>query len=64
MSEYLCAGNIMADCIEDAEYVAAQVKERFGVKEVIINYLSPTIGSHAGPGTIALFHLGDTRAIK
>ena len=52
------------DCIEDAEYVAAQVKERFGVKEVIINYLSPTIGSHAGPGTLALFHLGDSRAIK
>ena len=52
------------DCVEDAEYVAAQVKERFGVKEVIINYLSPTIGSHAGPGTLALFHLGDSRAIK
>lgn len=51
------------DCIEDAEYVAGLVKERFGVKNVIINYLDPTIGSHSGPGTVALFHLGDTRSI-
>ncbi len=51
------------DCIEDAEYVANQIKERFGVKEVVINYLSPTIGSHAGPGTIALFHMGDSRKV-
>ena len=29
------------DCIEDAEYVAAQVKERFGVPEVVINYVDP-----------------------
>lgn len=51
------------DCLDDAEYVASQVKERFGVKEVVINYLSPTIGSHAGPGTIALFHMGDSRKV-
>lgn len=49
------------DCIEDAEYVAAQVKERFGVKEVVINYVDPVIGAHSGPGTMALFFLADRR---
>ena len=49
------------DCIEDAEYVAAQVKERFGVKEVVINYVDPVIGAHSGPGTMALFFLADER---
>ena len=49
------------DCIEDAEYVAAQVKERFGVPEVVINYVDPVIGAHSGPGTMALFFLADHR---
>lgn len=47
------------DCIEDAEFVAALVKERTSVKEVIINYVCPTIGSHAGPGVVALFFEAD-----
>ena len=45
------------DCLEDAEYVAQEVKERFGVKEVVINYVDPVIGAHSGPGTMALFFL-------
>lgn len=49
------------DCIEDAEYVAAKIKERFGVKEVVINYVDPVIGAHSGPGTMALFFLADKR---
>lgn len=49
------------DCLEDAEYVAAQVKERFGVRDVVINYVDPVIGAHSGPGTMALFFLADTR---
>jgi EDD domain protein, DegV family len=49
------------DCIEDAEYVANLVKERFGIKECIINYVSPTIGAHSGPGTVALFFMGKER---
>ena len=48
------------DCIEDAEFVAAKVKERFG-KDVVINYVCPTIGAHSGPGTIALFFVGEHR---
>jgi len=49
------------DCLEDAEYVKAQIEERVGVKNILINYLSPTIGSHSGPGTVALFHYGKSR---
>ena len=49
------------DCLEDAEYVAKLCKERCGVKEVIINYVGAVIGSHAGPGTVALFYLGKQR---
>ena len=49
------------DCLEEAEYVAEQVKERFGVKEVVINYVDPVIGAHSGPGTLALFYVGKAR---
>ncbi|MDD6035269.1 MAG: DegV family protein [Lachnospiraceae bacterium] len=49
------------DCLEDAEFVAALVRERFGIENIMINYVSPTIGSHSGPGTVALFHLGRNR---
>ena len=49
------------DCIEDAQYLANVVKERFGVKEVFIGYTGAVIGSHSGPGTLALFYLGKHR---
>lgn len=49
------------DCLEDAEYLAALLKEQYGVPEVFINYVGPVIGSHSGPGTLALFFLGSKR---
>lgn len=49
------------DSLEDAEYVASLVRERFGIEDILINYVSPTIGSHSGPGTIALFFMGNSR---
>ena len=49
------------DCREDAEYLAGLLKERCGVEEVFISYVGAVIGSHAGPGTVALFFLGDHR---
>lgn len=49
------------DCLEDALYVAEQVKKRFGITDVMINYVGPTIGAHSGPGTVALFFLGQPR---
>ena len=49
------------DCLEDAQYVAQKCKALCGVKEVIIGYVGAVIGSHAGPGTVALFYLGSKR---
>ena len=49
------------DCREEAEYLARQLKEKCGVKEVVISYVGAVIGSHSGPGTLALFFLGKHR---
>ncbi len=49
------------DCIEDAKYVADRVKERFGIDQFYIDMVNPTIGAHSGPGTVALFYLGERR---
>ena len=49
------------DCEDDANYLASVVKKEFGYNNVLINYLGPTIGSHSGPGTVALFFLCDNR---
>lgn len=49
------------DCLADAQKVADDVKSRFGVETVIINYVGPVIGAHSGPGTVALFFMGSER---
>ena len=50
------------DAIKDAEYVERLVKERFGKQtEVKICYTGTVIGSHSGPGTLALFFMGEER---
>lgn len=49
------------DCEEDAQYVAEQVKEKMGVKDVRTQILDPVIGAHSGPGTVALFYYGEHR---
>ena len=54
---YICHG----DCIEDAAYLESLLKEKCGVKEVFIGYTGAVIGSHSGPGTLALFFLGENR---
>ena len=46
------------DCLEDAQFVADLVKQRLGIEHFLIDYVSPTIGAHSGPGTIALFFMG------
>ena len=49
------------DCEQDAQYVAAKVKEKYNIKNIIINQVGATIGAHSGPGTMALFFMGDVR---
>ncbi len=50
-------------CVEDAEKVKALIKERFKNidGDVEIYYIGTTIGSHTGPGTVALFFEGGLR---
>jgi DegV family protein with EDD domain len=49
------------DCIEDAEYLAGLIRNELGIQQVEISYVGPVIGSHSGPGTLALFYLGTER---
>lgn len=49
-----------ADCLKDAEYIAELIKNETTVVPIIEN-LGPIIGSHSGPGTIALFYVGNKR---
>ncbi len=49
------------DCEEDANYLANRIRNELGVKELIIGYVGSVIGSHSGPGTLALFYLGTQR---
>lgn len=50
-------------CFEDARSVADLVEQRFSCLEgpVMINNVGTVIGSHTGPGTVALFFMGDRR---
>ena len=50
-----------SDCQEDAQYVADQIKARYGTEEIIINSIGPVIGAHTGPGCVALFFTGKHR---
>ena len=49
------------DCLEEAEFVAGEIRRRLGVEDIRINYIGPVIGNHAGPGTMALFFVGTKR---
>jgi DegV family protein with EDD domain len=49
------------DCLEEAEYVKEKMLAKLPIKDVVINYVGPVIGSHSGPGTIAIFYFGNDR---
>lgn len=51
---FICHG----DCEADARYLEKRIMERYGVKSVVIGYTGAVIGSHSGPGTLALFFMG------
>ena len=54
---FICHG----DCLEDAQGLEAMLKEKYGTKNVFIYYIGAVIGAHAGPGTMAVFFLGEHR---
>lgn len=49
------------DCIADAEFCAAEIKKRYGIKNSLISPVGTVIGTHSGPGTIAIFFLGTNK---
>lgn len=51
-----------ADCIEAAEYLAEQIKQKIAPKDVYIGMVGPIIGASAGPDTVALYAFGDQYA--
>lgn len=50
-------------CLEDAQQVAMLIENKFPkIKDkILINNIGTTIGSHTGPGTVALFFWGKER---
>ncbi len=54
---FICHG----DCLEDAKRLEAILKEKYGVEDAFIGYTGAVIGVHSGPGTLALFFIGEKR---
>ena len=54
----LPVGIVHSVCLEDAEYVAELVKEQTKYTNIIINDISPSIGTHAGPLALGLMFYG------
>lgn len=49
------------DALGDAFYVRDELEKALGFNNFVINYIGPVIGSHSGPGTIAVFYLANNR---
>ncbi len=49
------------DCEEDAKYLADKIQKELGYDKFLFNYIGPTVGTHSGPNTIALFFMGKER---
>lgn len=49
------------DCLADAEALGRLLKEGYGAELDLITDVGPVIGAHSGPGTLALFFLGEHR---
>ncbi len=49
------------DCLEEAEWLASMVREEMHPADVMVSMIGPVVGSHSGPGTMAIFFLGAQR---
>lgn len=45
-----------SSCYKDAQILADEIHQRFTVKDILISEIGCVIGSHTGPGTLALFY--------
>lgn len=49
------------DCIEDAQYLADRIKHKYGIENIMIQDICPTIGAHTAQGTVVVAYFGDKR---
>ena len=49
------------DCLEDAELLKSTLESQYGAKVELITPVGAVIGAHSGPGTLALFFIGNHR---
>jgi DegV family protein with EDD domain len=65
MGKYLNSNEVICiahgDALEDAQYLASLIHEKLPNRQIIINYISPSIGAHSGPGAIGLCFMGEKR---
>ena len=54
-------GIVHGNCLEDAQTLAESVKSETGFTNIIINDISPSIGTHAGPGALGLLYYGKSK---
>ena len=57
---FICHG----DCSKEAEHLKKLIMSNVNVKDVIINYLGPIIGTHTGPGLLVVAFIGNNRLIE
>lgn len=57
----LPVGIVHGNCLADAEMVAELVKKETPFTDVIINDISPSIGTHAGPGALGILYYGQKK---
>lgn len=49
------------DCAEEAEALAEMIRKETGVTDIRLSFIGPIVGAHSGPGTLAVFFLGQGR---
>lgn len=57
----LPVGIVHGNCLEEAEFVAEMVRNETPFQNIIINVVSPSIGTHAGPGALGVLYYGNEK---
>ncbi|MGI6004765.1 MAG: DegV family protein [Christensenellales bacterium] len=52
---------VQADCMDEAQALKKKIEQRFNFKQIILRDIGPVVGSHAGPGSLALMFMGGER---
>lgn len=51
------------DCLDEAQKVGEMIRQKFNIQTIYYNHIGTVIGSHSGPGTLAVFYIGSARNI-